>query len=341
MQFSGFWLCVAIMFTFGATAQVSISTEDVAPHPSAILDVSSDSKGFLAPRMTSAQRDGIENPAPGLFVYNTDCGSLSFFDGNGWENFPPRKAEVTVSAQPAGGVLQGTSVTFTANTTNGGASPTFVWRRNGVQVGTGSTYSSSSLMDGDLLICEMTSSLPCVTGSPASAPEYHMTVYPNLQIGDLYQGGFIFHLTSVSPPHGLICAPFDLKGSDPWNSPTWGCEWEEVGGTSLEVGTGAANTAIINANCSGWPETAAQTTNDLMIGNYSDWYLPSRDELVLLISNLYNTTYPSMFDSGSGGYYWSSSEDGQDNAWSVDPWGYTYSDYKGNSNNMVRAIRTF
>lgn len=51
-------------------AQVGIGTN--APHTSAMLDVSSTSKGFLPPRMTAAQRSNIASPVEGLLVYQTD-----------------------------------------------------------------------------------------------------------------------------------------------------------------------------------------------------------------------------------------------------------------------------
>ena len=56
----------------------------LTPNPSAMLDVQSTSKGFLAPRLTSAQRDAIVNPAEGLIIYNTDTDCLNHFSGSNW-----------------------------------------------------------------------------------------------------------------------------------------------------------------------------------------------------------------------------------------------------------------
>jgi hypothetical protein len=53
--------------------------------PSAVLDVFSTNYGFLAPRMTMAQRDAIYNPAAGLLIYQSDnTPGFYFFDGSQW-----------------------------------------------------------------------------------------------------------------------------------------------------------------------------------------------------------------------------------------------------------------
>lgn len=54
------------------------------PTASAILDVSSTTKGFLPPRMTTTQRDAIPSPAEGLVVYNTTTDEINVFNGTAW-----------------------------------------------------------------------------------------------------------------------------------------------------------------------------------------------------------------------------------------------------------------
>ena len=58
---------------------VAINTTGTAADNSAMLDVSSTSKGFLPPRMTTIQRTGISSPADGLLVFDTDTKSLWVF----------------------------------------------------------------------------------------------------------------------------------------------------------------------------------------------------------------------------------------------------------------------
>ncbi len=80
-----FLLRLSLFFLLMATsafAQVGINTS--TPHPSSVLDVESNSQGMLTPRMTSAQRNGISNPANGLLVYDTDALAFFYYNNTNW-----------------------------------------------------------------------------------------------------------------------------------------------------------------------------------------------------------------------------------------------------------------
>src|SRR5215471_8520800 len=69
-----------ITFAIAANAQsVAINTTGNAADNSAMLDIASINKGFLAPRMTTAQRTAIVSPANGLLVFDTDTRSFWFY----------------------------------------------------------------------------------------------------------------------------------------------------------------------------------------------------------------------------------------------------------------------
>ncbi|MDA3910844.1 MAG: PKD domain-containing protein, partial [Bacteroidales bacterium] len=92
---------------------------------------------------------------------------------------PNVAASVSITADQ-NDVCAGTNITFTATPTNGGI-PTYQWKVNGVSVGASSpTYSSSTLTDGDAVTVEMTSSVTCVTGSPATSNAVNMVINPIL-----------------------------------------------------------------------------------------------------------------------------------------------------------------
>ena len=54
------------------------------PHSSAVLDVSSTTKGRLPPRMNESQRDAIGAPAAGLTLFNITSGRLNTWNGTAW-----------------------------------------------------------------------------------------------------------------------------------------------------------------------------------------------------------------------------------------------------------------
>jgi hypothetical protein len=148
-----------------------------------------------------------------------------------------------------------------------------------------------------------------------------------LYIGKPYAGGIIFDLDSTGQ-HGLVCAPSDQGNFQ------WGCVGTDIPNTSTAVGTGATNTAYILAGCTQRP-IAASVCADLVLNGYSDWYLPSIDELQLIYSRLYLQGL-----GGFWGLYWSSSQNVPTNAWGMHfIHGYVFNGYKGNY--QVRAVRAF
>ncbi|MBI2268751.1 MAG: S8 family serine peptidase [Bacteroidetes bacterium] len=84
----------------------------------------------------------------------------------------------TTGVNPA---CSGSSVTFTATPSNGGTTPVYQWKVNGVNVGTNSpTYTTATLTNGQAVTCEMTSNLPGVTGNPATSNSITMTINPSV-----------------------------------------------------------------------------------------------------------------------------------------------------------------
>ena len=105
---------------------------------------------------------------------------------------------VTVVASPAGAICSGTSVTFTATPTNGGATPTYQWQVNGANAGTNmSTFSSSTLSNGDVVTCILTSDAACVSPATVTSLGITMTVDATPATATITQAGSV--LTSSSP----------------------------------------------------------------------------------------------------------------------------------------------
>jgi hypothetical protein len=76
-------LLAAFSFSFTAIAQnVGIGTS--TPHASAALEINSNTRGVLVPRMTTAERTAIASPAAGLLVFDNTTNSFWFFNSGSW-----------------------------------------------------------------------------------------------------------------------------------------------------------------------------------------------------------------------------------------------------------------
>ena len=65
------WILIHFMLFISSSAFAQLGIGTTTPNSSSILDAFSDSKGFLMPRLTTAQRDLIVSPATGLMIFNT------------------------------------------------------------------------------------------------------------------------------------------------------------------------------------------------------------------------------------------------------------------------------
>ena len=74
-------ITLLISLTITLKAQVAVNASGSAANTSAVLDVSSTNKGMLVPRMTTAQRTAISNPADALLVFDTTTDSFWYYNG--------------------------------------------------------------------------------------------------------------------------------------------------------------------------------------------------------------------------------------------------------------------
>ncbi|MEM9921339.1 MAG: hypothetical protein AAF990_24780, partial [Bacteroidota bacterium] len=89
--------CIAILCSTKLQAQMAINSDGSLPDPSAMLDVSSTDKGFLIPRLTTAQRNNISHPATGLMVYDSDQKHFWYFNGTAWTSVAAASVFTTVN----------------------------------------------------------------------------------------------------------------------------------------------------------------------------------------------------------------------------------------------------
>jgi hypothetical protein len=151
----------------------------------------------------------------------------------------------------------------------------------------------------------------------------------SLAVGKSYAGGIIFYV-DASGSHGLVAADQDQANAVKWAEGTY----MKTSAEGVSIGAGAQNTlAIVNMLGSG--NYAASICDQLQLNGYSDWFLPSKEELNLLYQQ------KNLVGGFTTNYYWSSTEHSISEAW------YLYFPYgpqfytKKDSLAAVRAIRAF
>jgi hypothetical protein len=183
--------------------------------------------------------------------------------------------------------------------------------------------------NGELQVHNGTTWKNMIGGTPANT-------MATVTIGQAALGGKIAYILQSGDPgydpnvqHGLVATTADIStGVD------WGCSGTTISGADgTAIGTGNQNTIDIMNGCAtaGIP---ARLCGDLVQGGYSDWYLPSKNEL--------NKLYLNRAAIGSfSGLYWSSSEDSDISAWAQDFADGFQGNYFKNGVRRVRAVRAF
>ena len=196
-----------------------------------------------------------------------------------------------------------------------------------------------ALGEGELQI-KLTSSWKNITGGDVDDP---------VSVGDFYGGGVVFYIFVdgdtgyvAGETHGLIAAVRDQSSNKRW----YNGSYVTTGATGTAIGTGATNTATI-ISVQGGTETsyAAGKASAYTGGGYTDWFLPSKEELNKMFENKGTINSTASANGGSNlstGDYWSSSEYNNIYAWSqiFTAGGYQPGATKDTTNN-VRAVRSF
>ena len=163
-------------------------------------------------------------------------------------------------------------------------------------------------------------------------------------------GGIVFYVDETGQ-HGLVAALNNTEGTY-----EWGCSEQNVtGAEETLIGTGYQNTNdIVNANCisENGDISAAQIALDYYSEGYNDWYLPSFDELKMIINTIAKTINwdePGYFGQE---YYWSSTEynpyearacqniPGAEDSWDI-LWSAQFLEVEKDIELSVRPIRSF
>ena len=160
---------------------------------------------------------------------------------------------------------------------------------------------------------------------------YEVTENPaTYAAGDFVQGGLY---TFTDSGYAYITAAVDQS-----SSAEWGCQGVNIAGTVNTIGAGIANTASIVAGCA-TAGIAARLADQLVLNSFSDWFLPSLEELGMMWTELASDGLGSFANHT----YWSSTQASATQAFTVDMNnGNQGTHSKGNtSNRYTRAMRRF
>jgi hypothetical protein len=198
--------------------------------------------------------------------------------------------------------------------------------------------SEGAFVDGDKTKLDGIAALIAALEAQVMALEAQI---PTAAIGDFRVGGVVFWVDPTDNTHGLVCAIENQSAGIQW----YNGSYSTTGATGTAIGTGSANTTAIIAYY-GVVETdyAAGLARAYRGGGYTDWFLPSKDELNQMYLNQTMINSTATANSGSDfsdGNYWSSSESGN---------GYAFTHYfpsgsvgtiTKDDTRSVRAVRAF
>ena len=273
----------------------------------------------------------------------------------------------SIEGERATGYNGQAAIAFTAPSNNGSAITSYTATSNpGGITGTLNQAGSGTItVDGLTNDTAYTFKVTATNGVGTSLVSSASNSVTPFGVGKFLHGGVVFYIFKSGDngyvsgeTHGLVAAVSDqtIEGTGIRWQPT---DFDTDIGTTEAVGTGSANTdAIIAAQGGTETSYAAGLARAYTGGSYTDWFLPSKDELnhIFLIKSTINTT--AVANGGSNliiseegyntQYYWSSTEFNAYKARSLymphsgnpEDGGWQYIHDKGIWN-PVRAVRAF
>lgn len=308
------WILVLVCGLFHSSLiwaqNIGINIDGSTPDASAILDVKSENRGFLLPRVALEDITDIVTiyqPAHGLLVFNTNSDMAG---GNGVGFYFYCKIDCE---EP------GWKYLLFAENGPGGDGDQLVSRGAG---------KSPIWLNQDSLIMPNDT---CVRG-----------------LFEACEGGVVFWMDEAGE-HGFVVSMVDVSPSSPWSNVTSGtigttstANWTGLANTN-DIISQTGHTASAAQLC------ADYVNDDYGTGVYNDWFLPSRGTLVIINGIVAQLNAPIIANGGNpisatgdaSDRYWSSSEATGTNAW-CRRFGNTtnYNNNKGTTF-RVRCVRTF
>jgi len=215
--------------------------------------------------------------------------------------------------------IAGSNATVGGNVTNVGSSAVYMrgicWNTTGSPTVSDNSVSSGS---GTGAFTSAISGLSANTAyhlrayainSQGLAYGNEVTFNSGYAFGTDHAGGYVFY--NDGNGGGLVCAKTDQSEGLKW----YNGSYITTGASGTAIGTGQTNTTLI-VTSQGMGSYAAQICNDYSDGTYSDWFLPSLDELSAIYNNILLCGKNILFcDGGNYIQHWSSTERNATSAW--------------------------
>jgi len=300
-----------------------------------------------------------------ISVASQAAGDMMYYNGTNWVRVPKGNDGQVLTMQagvpvwqtqvglPTATTTAATSITATGATLNGMVNACLLSTVVTFEYGTTTSYGSTATATQSPVTGGTSTNVSASITGLTAGTTYHfrvkavnmlgttygsdMTFIPILAIGSSYQGGIVAYILQAgdpgydaSVPHGLIASTSDLTSTAQWYNFTYTL----VGTTSINLGTGMANTNAIIASQGNTGGYAAKICRDFTGGGYADWYLPSFNELQLL------WLQRGVIGGFGSLYYWTSSENDINFAKLLRNNGGGSFDFK-NGFSAVRAVRSF
>ena len=221
---------------------------------------------------------------------------------------PTVTPSVTISGAPVSSICSGTSVTFTANPTNGGT-PTYQWQINGGDVAgaTNSTFNTTALNNGDVVTVIMGSTATCASPASASANTAAISVNPTVTPS----------VTISGTPVSSICSGTSVTfTANPTNGGTPTYQWQINGGDVAGATNSTFNTTALNngdvvtlimgstATCASPASASANTTVITVNSNVTPAVTISGTPVASICSGASVTFTTNPTNGGTPTYQW-------------------------------------
>lgn len=292
---------------FAQSQGVAVNITGNLPDSSAMLDVSSTQKGLLIPRISLMKTNNpspVSSPANSLLIYNKATMNDVTPGYYYWNNTVSKWIRLEPAAPGFIGITGATGATGNKGSTGA----------TGAAGITGATGEPGELKGS--------------TGAMGFIAHY---------IGESFGGGIVFYVTD-NGYHGLIVSPANISTGKTWSNITTTL----IGAPAQSSWDGKSNTTAITAQ-SGHITSAALLCKNYSGGGFTDWYLPSINELNLIYNSVYIINRILGVNGISLKNYWSSTEKTNNSSYLY------YMGYNGGSPSggskayscYVRAVRAF